>query len=716
MNKLLEGLNDAQVEAVVKTDGPILMLAGAGSGKTKTLTHRMAYLISEKKVPPSCILAVTFTNKAAGEMRSRVSRLLGFDENGTNPIPFLGTFHSVANKILRYEADRMGLGSNFLIYDSGDSQALIKKIMKSLHIDDKSITPSGIGWMISSAKNELIGPEKYRSTATNRAGLIAADVYPIYQRELRKAMAFDFDDLIMELVKLLQIEPDILEKYQKQFQYILVDEYQDTNHAQYKLIQLLAKKHKNICVVGDDWQSIYSWRGANYQNILNFEKDYPSVKVIKLEQNYRSTQMILDAAHSVITKNISRSSKKLWTDLGLGDKVHVVSTIDEVNEGRTIIQTIERLRSTNPSMTLKDVAILYRTNAQSRSLEESLLRYNIPYQVVGGTRFYDRREIKDILAYMRVIFQPNDTVSLARILNVPIRGVGAKSSSAIIDFLDKNEADTIQTLRQPEDIPGLRGKALVEIRNLGVILDDISNKPDLNAFQVMESLIERIDYISYLQDGSISAEDRVENVQELLGVAKNYQDMDLETFLTEVALVSDLDSLDRNTQKVSLMTLHAAKGLEFDVVFMVGMEEGVFPHARSLFEPSELEEERRLCYVGMTRAKQQLYMIHASSRTLYGKTQHNVPSRFISDIPEEIIEQPLGSGATSARGQVARESFDTDFPDDVSSVNVATGDKVIHPTFGVGVVERIDDLEAAIRFEKSGLKNLNLQYAPLRKF
>jgi DNA helicase-2/ATP-dependent DNA helicase PcrA len=494
MSKLFEGLNKAQAEAVEVTDGPILMLAGAGSGKTKTLTHRIAYLISEKKVPPSNILAVTFTNKAAGEMRSRVSRLLGFDEAGANPIPFLGTFHSIANRILRREADRIGMGSNFLIYDSGDSQALIKKILKSMHVSDKAITPSGIAWTISSAKNELIGPEKYRSMASNQLQLMAADVYPIYQRELRKAKAFDFDDLIMELVKLFKTESDILEKYQNQFQYILVDEYQDTNRAQYELIKLLASKHHNLCVVGDDWQSIYSWRGANYQNILNFEEDYPESKLIKLEQNYRSTQMILDAAHSVITKNLSRSSKKLWTDLGLGEKVHVLSVQDEMAEGRTIIQTIERLRGTNPDLRLSDFAVLYRTNAQSRSLEESFLRYNIPYQVIGGTRFYDRREVKDILAYMRVIFQPNDFVSLTRILNVPTRGVGAKSVSAIIDYLEKYEADVLETLANPSMITGLRGKALKEIEKLGVILSDLKSQEGLGVYDLMDVLIKRIDY------------------------------------------------------------------------------------------------------------------------------------------------------------------------------------------------------------------------------
>lgn len=714
MKNFFEGLNDAQGEAVRTIDGPILMLAGAGSGKTKTLTHRIAYLVGDKKTPPSDILAVTFTNKAAGEMRTRVARLLGFDDPTANPIPFLGTFHSIANRILRREADKIGLTSNFLIYDSSDSQALIKKILKSMHHDDKAITPSGIAWAISSAKNELVEPDQYRSMATSKLQLVAADVYPVYQREMIKSRALDFDDLIMELVKLFKNQADVLAKYQQQFRYILVDEYQDTNHAQYQLIKMLAAKHQNLCVVGDDWQSIYSWRGANYQNILNFESDYPAAKVIKLEQNYRSTQTILDAAHSVITKNISRSSKKLWTDLGIGERVHVMSVSDELAEGRTIVQTIDRLRNLNPKLRLSDFAVLYRTNAQSRSLEESFLQYNIPYQVVGGTRFYDRREVKDILAYMRVIFQPNDLVSLTRILNVPTRGVGAKSAAAIIDYLDKYEADTISTLAEPSKIPGLKGKALVEIKKLGDIMDSLRDYQNLSIYELMESLIKRIDYIDYLNDGTISAEDRVENVQELLGVAKVYQDMDLETFLTEVALVSDIDSLDSLKETVSMMTLHASKGLEFEVVFMVGMEESIFPHSRTFFEPEELEEERRLCYVGMTRAKQQLYLLHASSRMLYGNTQHNVPSRFISDIPTEMVDQPIGS-ASNTFTDIARQSFDDDFPDEVDKASVVKGDKVMHPKFGKGVVLEVSGPEVVVKFTKEGIKNLNLQYAPLRK-
>lgn len=716
MKDFFTGLNDAQIEAVKNVDGPVLMLAGAGSGKTKALTHRIAYLVGAKKVYPNNILAVTFTNKAAQEMRERVAKLLGVENASSNPLGFLGTFHSIANKILRREAERVGFDSNFLIYDASDSQALIKKILKSLHIDDKSITPSGVAWAISSAKNELVGPEKYRSMASSRIQLVAADVYPIYQRELRQAKAMDFDDLIMELVKLFQNEHEVLEKYQNQFQYILIDEYQDTNHAQYQMIKLLAAKHKNLCVVGDDWQSIYSWRGANYQNILNFESDYPDAKVVKLEQNYRSTQHILDAAHHVISKNVSRSNKKLWTDMGLGEKVHVIQVADEMAEGRTIIQTIERLKGLNPQLNLKDFAVLYRTNAQSRSLEECFLRYNIPYQVVGGMRFYDRREVKDILAYLRVIFQPNDMVSLARIINVPARGIGAKSSTVLIDYLNKYEADTFEAMQNANTIEGLRGKAVKEIKQLGTILYELASQPNLTIYELVDKLVKQIGYMDYLQDGSIAAEDRIENVQELMGVMKSYQDLDLETFLTDVALVSDLDSHNSKKDSVSLMTLHSAKGLEFDVVFMVGMEEGVFPHSRSFFEPEEMEEERRLCYVGMTRAKQQLYLIHASSRLLYGTSQHNLPSRFIADIPEEIINEPVGIGFANQTHDETNQIDSEPFYDEFNpGTSLQKGDRVSHPLFGEGRVEDISENEAEILFVRVGKKTLNLQYAPLRK-
>ncbi len=713
MQDPLEGLNKSQQEAVLAIDGPILMLAGAGSGKTKTLTHRMAYLLAQKSVQPENILAVTFTNKAAGEMRVRVAKLLGMQGPDPRPLPFLGTFHSIANKILRREAGRIGFSSNFLIYDTSDSQALIKKLLKARHIDEKTITPSGIGWAISGAKNELIGPSKYKQIASGRIQETAAEIYPVYQAQLRTASAMDFDDLIMELVKLFQNEHEVLERYQAQFQYIMVDEYQDTNKAQYELIKLLAAKHNNICVVGDDWQSIYGWRGANYQNILNFENDYPSAKVIKLEQNYRSTQHILDAAHHVITKNVSRSHKELWTELGLGEKVHVLSVRDELEEGRTVIQTIERLRRDNPTLKFKDCAVLYRTNAQSRSLEESFIRYGVPYQVVGGVRFYDRREVKDILAYMRVLYQPNDLISLGRILNVPTRGVGSKSAQILLDYLGKTERDTIEALENISGVAGIRGKAANSLHELGVILSELRDAK-LSVSELMEALMKRIDYLGYLDDGSVSAEERVENVQELVGVAKAYNHSDLETFLTEVSLVADIDSHNASADSVTLMTMHAAKGLEFEVVFIVGMEEGIFPHSRTFFEPEELEEERRLCYVAMTRAKSQLYLIYASSRLLYGTTQHNVPSRFIADIPTEFMDQPPRNSQTKAPDTFMSEpAFFAD--ESAPQIELEVGQKVLHPHFGEGRVVQIDGEELKIDFQGVGEKTLNAQYAPLQK-
>lgn len=711
MQSSLDGLNEAQKEAVLATDGPVLMLAGAGSGKTKTLTHRIAYLLTEKACRPENILAVTFTNKAAGEMRHRVAKLLGMQGPDPRPLPFLGTFHSIANKILRREAALVGYSSNFLIYDTADSQALIKKLLKKNHIDEKSITPSAVGWAISSAKNELIGPQKYKEVASGRVGEVAATIYPEYQNELRAASAMDFDDLIMQLVKLFQNEHEVLARYQNQFQYILVDEYQDTNGAQYQLVKLLAAKHHNICVVGDDWQSIYSWRGANYQNILNFENDYPQTKIIKLEQNYRSTQHILDAAHQVITKNLSRSHKELWTDRGVGEKVHILPVRDELEEGRTVIRTIEQIRSKDPNMKFRDCAVLYRTNAQSRSLEESFIRYGVPYQVVGGVRFYDRREVKDILAYMRVLYQPNDLVSLGRILNVPTRGVGQKSAQAVLDYIGNTEQDAVQVLSNVADVPGLRGKALKSLNELGVILKELRETQGLSVSDLMEALIKRIDYFGYLDDGSAAAEERVENVQELVGVAKAYNHADLETFLTEVSLIADVDSHDDNADSVTLMTMHAAKGLEFEVVFVVGMEEGIFPHSRTFFEPEELEEERRLCYVAMTRAKSQLFLLYASSRLLYGTTQHNIPSRFIADIPAEYIDQPTCSEKVESIS-ISDNSF---FNDMAPQIDLSVGQKVLHGQFGEGKVKKIDGDELIIDFDQVGEKTLNAQYAPLQK-
>lgn len=708
MRHLLEDLNKPQREAVEAADGPILMLAGAGSGKTKTLTHRIAYLISARGVAPSNILAVTFTNKAAGEMRSRINALLGRPSEDRHYLPFLGTFHSIAVRILRREAAHLGYPSGFVIYDEADAVAVVKRVMRSLSIDEKVFNPQAIRNQISSAKNELIGPGNYTKLAVGRLQETAARVYELYQSELKKAGVMDFDDLIMQLVRLLMENPEILERYQRTFTHILVDEYQDTNHAQYQLIKLLAA-HQNICVVGDDWQSIYSWRGANYENILNFERDYPAAKVIKLEQNYRSTQSILDAAHSVIAKNISRSDKKLWTDKSSGPKVVIEQVRSELDEGQFIIRTIDQSMSQKRTMRYHDFAVLYRTNAQSRQLEEAFLRYNIPYQIVGGLRFYERREIKDIIAYLRLLVAPNDMVSFNRAINLPPRGLGDKSLAIFREYHSRGEATIIETASEAEQIDGLSARARRSFVDFAAILKDITNRlNELNVGEVVELLLKRVGYLDWLNDGSLTAEDRAENVAEFIGVAKNFNVDSLEDFLSEIALISDLDTIREGGEAVTLMTLHAAKGLEFDTVFMTGMEEGIFPHSRTFFEPTQLEEERRLCYVGMTRARRQLFMINASSRLLYGSTQHNPPSRFLMDIPSEVCESDRGLSGQTAVNETVEKS-----PRPLLEVEI--GDWVQHDSFGAGQITDKENSEVVVNFEQHGIKKLSLAFAPLKK-
>ncbi|MCC7289129.1 UvrD-helicase domain-containing protein [bacterium] len=712
MKEILSGLNDAQREAVEQVDGPVLMLAGAGSGKTKTLTHRIAYLISERGVRPQNILAVTFTNKAANEMRLRINKLLGLHEQDRSTLPYLGTFHSIANKILRREAINIGYPNNFLIYDESDCQAVVKGVMRARGMDEKVFTPSSIRNAISSAKNELLDARHYAQLASGRLQEAAAEVYPAYQAELKKAGAMDFDDLIMQLVRLLEVNADILQKYQQTFAYIMVDEYQDTNMAQYKMIRLLAEAHHNVCVVGDDWQSIYSWRGANYQNILNFESDYPNARVVKLEQNYRSTQHILDSAHSVILHNSTRSDKKLWTEQGAGPKVVLEQVSDERAEGQFVISTIDRLMSEDKSLRRSDFAVLYRTNAQSRALEESFLRYNMPYQIVGGVRFYERKEIKDALAFLRFVYQPQDLVSLARIINLPPRGIGDKSWQVFTDYLRRDGVPTLEALGQATTIDGLTPKAGKSFMEFGHMIEGfIQMVPTLSVSTAIEQILRQSGYLHYLDDGSLVAEDRLENIREFIGVARSYDQLGLETFLTEISLISDLDNYTDSTDAVTLMTLHAAKGLEFNTVFMIGMEEGIFPHSRTFFEPSELEEERRLCYVGMTRAKQRLYMINASSRLLYGNTQHNVPSRFLSDIPAEYTESHARVSAVSSWHD---DTFADDF-DQRPIVKLSPGDRVSHPKFGEGVVIDVGSHDVSIKFGRGGVRTLSLEYAPLSK-
>jgi len=702
---LLKELNEPQRVAVQAVDGPVLMLAGAGSGKTKALTHRIAYLVAERKVSPTDILAVTFTNKAAGEMRTRVLHLLGQNPANRSFLPFMGTFHSICVRLLKREAGEVKMPVNFVIFDSQDSLSAIKQAMRSLGVNEKEFAPRMVQGLISSAKNELIGPKSYGDLASGQAGQVAAKVYPVYQRILREASALDFDDLIFETVKMFQNHPEILKRYQEQFRYIMIDEYQDTNGAQYQMTKLLAQKHHNICVVGDDWQSIYSWRGANFQNILNFEKDYPEAAIIKLEQNYRSTKTILDAAHSVISKNEVRSDKQLWTDNEHGAKIAVRQAFNELHEGELIIRDIDEARRNGKNF--RDCAVLYRTNAQSRALEEAFLRARMPYKIVGGTRFYERKEIKDALAYLRLIYQPDDRISFERVVNVPARGLGAKSLERLAEFSRQENVGIMEAAARANDIGGLTGRAITSLTNFAHVIASLRIASETKTISdLVELMLKKSGYLDALDDRSIQAEDRIENVKELISVAQQFDNVGLAGFLEEIALISDMDNYSTDTDAVTLMTLHAAKGLEFPIVFMPGLEEGIFPHSRTQFSQAELEEERRLCYVGMTRAREQLTLLHATSRLLYGTTQHNPPSRFIMDVPSELVSDGE-SESTSSFGQLREPTF--------VNLELQPGDQIVHTKFGKGIVASVDGDEIVATFAGLGTKKLSLAFAPIQK-
>ncbi len=740
MHPLLSDLNEPQRLAAETTDGPVLILAGAGSGKTKALTHRIAYLVAEKHVRPLNILAVTFTNKAAGEMRGRVLSLLGLDSTNRSYFPYIGTFHSVSLRLLRREATGIGLPSNFLIFDAADSQSAIKRAMRQANIDEKQFTPNLIHNLISSAKNELVDAAQYAKLAQGKAQDAAAKVYPVYQAILKDAGALDFDDLIFQTVRMFRKYPDILAKYQQQFAYIMVDEYQDTNHAQYQLTKLLASGHRNLCVVGDDWQSIYSWRGANFQNILDFEKDYPEAQIVKLEQNYRSTRNILDAAHAIIAKNRVRSDKKLWTEAAEGMGIGTVNVYNEVQEGEWIVRQIQELAVTD-KRELYDFAVLYRTNAQSRSLEEAFLRYNLPYKIVGGTRFYERREIKDALAYLRFVYQPDDVVSFGRIINLPPRGLGDVSLARLEQWQRAQGLGLMAAFRRAGDAPGLQTRAVNALKQFALLIDGLrAEATKLPAGPLLDLILKRSGYLQYLDDGSVTAADRIENVKELLSVAETYNELTLEGFLEEIALISDIDNYSQESNAVTLMTLHAAKGLEFPVVFIPGMEEGIFPHSRSLFDGDQMEEERRLCYVGMTRAKERLFLIYANSRLLYGGTNHNPPSRFITEIPPGLQSEgsewgtaaragrygggaaPHGAGAgswnvpTMPAADLAATAREADrHRETMLGLDLKPGDRIEHTKFGEGIVSDINGDEVTAAFTGVGAKRLSLSFAPIRK-
>jgi DNA helicase-2/ATP-dependent DNA helicase PcrA len=721
LDHLLLDLNPEQRRAVETTDGPLLIQAGAGSGKTKTLTHRIAYLIATKRATPYNILAVTFTNKAAKEMRARVAMLLGENSDNRSFMPYMGTFHSICVRILRQDGEFIGLSRSFVIFDEADRQSAIKQASKQIMLDEKAFPARLISGLISSAKNEMIGPAEYSGNANSPAERAAAQVYPLYQKILKDAAALDFDDLISRTVHMLESQPAIRQKWLQQFKYVMIDEYQDTNLAQYRLVKLLTNQANNIAVVGDDWQSIYSWRGADFRNILRFESDYKDCTVIKLERNYRSTKHILDAAHAVITKNSQRSDKELWTEAGNGLPVQMLSVASERVEGETIVRRIRNAVDSGHRK-LGDYAVLYRTNAQSRSIEEAFVHYGIPYRMVGGQRFYDRKEIKDIIAYMRVIFQPEDRVSFERIVNVPTRGIGTKSMLNFFNWQQHEGLTQQRALETVNDCPDLTPKARKSLREVGDILSKMRELIDeVPVAGFIDSLLRRISYMAYLDDGTPQGETRQENVKELLSVAQEYQDVGIAGFLEEVALVSDLDTTNFDGDAVTLMTLHAAKGLEFPAVFMIGMEESIFPHSRALYDQSEMEEERRLCYVGMTRAREELYMLYASGRLLYGGLQHNPPSRFLSEIDSDFLSGAGSSGYedswASGDSKIYQDSsLQQSYGDEPRYVpDLYEGDAVRHKIFGVGTVLEVEGDNATVFFKGKGTRKLNIAFAPIEK-
>lgn len=726
-------LNDKQIQAVQATEGPVLIIAGAGSGKTRALTHRIAYLIKEKGIAPWSILAVTFTNKAANEMKQRIMRLLGEDPTQMNAseLPTVGTFHSVCAQILRRHIHLLGYENQFTIYDANDQVVLMKEIMNDQHIDPKQINPKAVLGHISQAKNQLMDWEDYSLRTHNYFTEKVAELYRPYQNRLAQAQALDFDDLIMKTVDLFRQYPDLLDQYQERYRYISVDEYQDTNHAQYVLVKMLAEKYRNLCVIGDPDQSIYSWRGANMQNILDFEKDYPEALVIKLEQNYRSTAVILDVAHSVIEKNRNRKEKQLWTEREGGSKVRIWVANNERNEALMVAQAISEHMRQHENPDYRDFAVLYRTNAQSRALEEAFMRYGLPYRIVGGVKFYLRKEIKDIIAYLRVIQNPDDTVSLLRIINTPARKIGAKTIETIQRFASNRDISLFRAMERIEENATLQSKqkAILDFVKLMRHFQEINQ--EFAAAGVIKHVISESGYRSMLlADKSPEGEARLQNIQELVTVADKYEALEpgisLATFLEEVALISDLDQIEDEHNAITLMTLHSAKGLEFPIVFMTGLEEGIFPHSRSLFEPQELEEERRLMYVGITRAMDHLYLMYARQRMLFGEFKQNAPSQFLLDLPEDLIEgtgslkqTSVGAVNTEPRGH---QSFgDRPIPvedeEGLSAVELSDGDRVHHRSFGEGVVLNVQGGIVTIAFKdpKAGIKKLALSIAPLKK-
>lgn len=735
------GLNPQQAEAVINTEGPMLIMAGAGSGKTKVLTCRVANLL-QNGVRPYRILAITFTNKAAAEMRERVNNMSGPAAKDV----WLFTFHAFCARFLRMEIDKLpGYGGNFAIYDTADSQNLIKQILKEMNLDDKRFQPSGILSRISNAKNALQDAAAFARQAGDFYEQKVADIYSRYEQKLQLNNALDFDDLLMLSIKLLQENKEVREKYQDRFDYLLVDEYQDTNHAQYLLTKFLAAKHRNICVVGDADQSIYGWRGADIQNILDFEKDYPDAKVIKLEQNYRSTQIILDAANAVIENNTGRKPKNLWTENKSGADIIYFQAVDERDEARFVIEQLQNLQRTE-NKKLGDMAILYRTNTQSRIFEEMLIKSGISYNMVGGLKFYERKEIKDIIAYLRVIFNPADSLSLLRIINVPKRGIGDASLAKIQAYAAANNVSLFEAVSNAAAIDGLSSRFVSKLDDLAGIIFELMN---LAGEAPVEDLIDRVlrdtGYLEELEnERTPQAQSRIDNLHELISVAQEFaaseEENNLENFLAHVALVSDIDDTELGEDAITLMTLHSSKGLEFPVVFLVGMEEGLFPHARTLMDETEIEEERRLCYVGITRAKEKLFLSSTKMRTIYGNTVTYPPSRFLQEIPARLVKTikrqerfsalenfKQVSEKYSAKPQKPASTFNPHsfMPQKPAAAaggtgtRFNTGDRVSHSKWGEGMVVSVKDSpdgqEVKVAFAGAGVRSLLTKYAVLKK-
>lgn len=721
--QFLDSLNPVQKTAVIHGDGPLLILAGAGSGKTRVLTYRIAHLIQQRGVAPFSILAITFTNKAAKEMQERLSQLVP-NSRGM----WVSTFHSACVRILRRDGERVGLGKNFGIFDTSEQTTLIKECLKELDLSVERFKPSMVLALISRAKNELKSPEAYQRSASDFIEERVASVYRAYQRKLLQNNAVDFDDLLRLTVELLQKNSDVLHGYQEQFRYVLVDEYQDTNHAQYTLVKLLAAKHRNLLVVGDDDQSIYAFRGADLRNILEFEQDFPDTTVIKLEQNYRSTQNILDAANAVVGNNVRRKSKRLWTANPSGDPVQIMVANDEHEEAGLIASEIQQLHQ--QGYRLSDMAVLYRTNAQSRVIEEAFLKREVPYVMYRGVEFYKRKEIKDMVAYLRLFANPADGVSFARVVNVPRRGIGATSLERLQHYAEGAGKPLLEAAAEATQIPGLGKAAAVKLQGFALDIAVWRQMAEyLSVAETVEVILEKSGYLLDLRaERTIENEARLENLQEFISVAKEFDrehpDQELILFLSNVELVSDSDT-DAEGDTVSMLTLHTAKGLEYSVVFLAGMEEGICPHIRAMTEESEMEEERRLCYVGITRAKEKLYLSYAWQRLLFGKQTYNLPSRFLQEIPAEVKEE-RGSGKVSGGSRPETVAYRPSVfaseparPKPIALIKFVGGERVRHGKFGEGTVvarrESGTDILVSVAFDQAGLKTLSMQYTALER-